>query len=133
MTVILSGIVCTNTCIGYTPGDDTPDYLALFGPPFGQLGGQQFTLTPTTLTIDGHSVTLDADHTVSFTSPLLASFGPGSAVFTATGFNPFGFAVAETEFLCPVVTGVPEPSTVALMLVGGAFLAMRAKKRRRPT
>lgn len=127
----ISGIVCDNTCIGFSPGDDTPDYLALFGPTFGQLGSQPFSLNLGTLTdlltIGGHTFTWavsDPHVSISFTSPLLASFTPGAAMFTAIGANPFGIAVAETEFLC----AVPEPATWALMLLGFVMWRMRCSK-----
>ena len=133
-TTVLTGNICDNTCLGFSPGDDTPDYLGLFGPPFGNLMSRPFELdtsaTGYTLTINGHSLSFgfgDPHFSISFTDPLLASFAPGSFLFTATGTNPFGIAVAETEFGCPFpepfTPGVPEPTTWALMLLGFGLLA----------
>jgi hypothetical protein len=131
---VISGTICDNTCIGYSPGDDTPDYLGLFGPVFGELGGKPFVLNlavlADTLTIGGHSFTWavnDPHFSISFTNPLLSSFAPGAFVFTAIGTNPFGIAVAETEFAC----AVPEPATWALLLAGfaGIFAAFNNKRR----
>lgn len=143
-TIILNGEVCTNTCLGYSPGDDTPDYLALFGPAFGDLMGKpvQLVITDSThysLTIGGHTLAFDAGnphYSVSFDNPLLASYPAGSALFTATGINPYGFAVAEAEYLClnPPVPGVPEPATWMLLLLGFAAMALTkwARTRFRP-
>ncbi len=123
------GDVCGNTCLGYAPGDNTPDYLGLFGPVFGELSGHfslDVSATGYALTINSHTLTFglaDPHYSISFNSPLLASFSPGAAVFTAIGTNPFGIAIAETEFLCPAV---PEPATWLLMLAGlGMFAAFR--------
>ena len=139
MTVILTGTICDNTCLGYSPGDDTPDYFGLFGPVFGDLMGAPFTLvengTNFSLTINNHTVSFgagDPHFAIGFTDPLLASFSPGAFMFTATGQNQFGFAVAETEFGCPV-PGVPEPTTWALMLLGFGLLAGITKLKRMRT
>jgi hypothetical protein len=131
-----SGIVCDNTCLNYVPGDRVPDYLHLFGPAFGDLGGKTVDLLGSngiwTLTIGGQSLSFsqnDPNYQISFTDPLLASFNPGAAMFTAIGVNPYGFAVSEFEPLC-ITAGVPEPSTWALMILGTAFLLWYAKKKR---
>ena len=135
-TTILTGTICDNTCLGYSPGDDTPDYFALFGPAFGDLMGRPFELDISAnsfaLTINGHTLSFgpgDPHFAISFTDPLLASFAPGAFMFTATGTNAYGFAVAETEFGCPV-PGVPEPATWALMLLGFGLLAGMRRLRR---
>lgn len=127
-----TGIICDNTCLGFQPGDDTPDYLGLFGPVLGDLMGQPASLQVGamgySLTINGHTQTFglsDPFLHISFTDPLLASFAPGSVEFTATGstVNPygftnlFGFAVPEVEFICPI-PGVPEPGTFMLLAAG---------------
>jgi PEP-CTERM motif len=133
VSTVIIGQVCDNTCFGYQPGDNTPDYLGLFGPVFGELIGP-FTLnigaTDYALTINSHTISFpfnDPHLSISFTDPLLASFAPGAALFTATGFNPFGIAVAESEFLCPI-PGVPEPATWLLMLVGITLAALRKRR-----
>jgi PEP-CTERM motif len=135
---IISGTVCNNTCLNYSPGDDTPDYLGLFGPVFGDLMSRPFTLdisaTGYSLTINGHTLTFslnDPHYSISFTDPLLVSFAPGAALFRATGANPFGFAVAEAEFLCDPPPAVPEPATWALFLMGFAFVGGHQLLRRR--
>lgn len=130
VSTILIGDICTNTCFGFGAGDDTPDYLGLFGQPFGNLMGLPFTLeiggaTDYALTINHHTVAFnvgDPHFSISFADPLLTSFTPGSFQFTATGFNPYGIAAIETEFGCPV-PGVPEPTTWALMIIGFVLLA----------
>jgi PEP-CTERM motif len=132
MTIIL-GDVCSNTCLGYQPGDNTPDYLALFGPTFGELTGHfelDIGAAGYALTINGHTLTFgfaDPHYSISFTNPLLSSFAPGAFVFTATGTNAFGIAVAETEFLCP---SVPEPATALLLVIGFAGIFAAFNKRR---
>jgi hypothetical protein len=139
-TVIFDGIVCNETCFGYGPGDDTPDYLGLFGPVFGNLMGKPVELIVSdagySLTINNHTLTFglsDPHFKISFTDPMLSSFGPGAALFTATGLNPYGFAVAEAEYLCldPPVPGVPEPATWAMFMIGfvGIGFAFRRKRR----
>lgn len=132
MTILL-GQVCDNTCFGYQPGDNTPDFLGLFGPVFGELVGP-FSLdigaANYSLTVNGHTLSFpfaDPHLSISFTDPLLASFSPGSFLFTATGANPFGL-VTETEFFCPV-PGVPEPATWAMFVIGFAILATVRKRR----
>jgi hypothetical protein len=104
---ITTGTICDNACFWWRPGDNTPDYLGLFGPVFGDLTGQPFTLdisaTGYSLTINSHTLTFglnDPHYSISFTDPLLTSFAPGAVLFQATGANPFGIAVAEAEFLC---------------------------------
>jgi PEP-CTERM motif len=138
MSTIIIGDICTNTCFGYGVQDNTPDYLALFGPAFGNLMGQQFTLEiggtfDYALTINHHTVAFnvgDPHFAISFADPLLTSFTPGAFQFTATGFNPYGIATIETEYGCPV-PGVPEPTTWALMILGFVLLAGFTKLRRR--
>jgi hypothetical protein len=135
-TVVLTGTICDTTCLGYADGDNKPDYLALFGPAFGDLMGRPFTLDigaiTDTLTIGGHSFSFavtDPHYSISFTNPLLSSFAPGAFVFTAIGTNPFGIAVAETEFGCPV----PEPATWALLLLGFFMIDLWFINKRRAT
>jgi PEP-CTERM motif len=135
---IITGTICDNTCLNYAPGDDTPDYLGLFGPVFGDLIGRPFSLDITatgySLTINGHTLTFglnDPHYSISFNSPLLSSFAPGAALFQATGANPYGFAVAEAEFLCDPPPAVPEPATWALFLMGFAFIGGHQLLRRR--
>lgn len=133
-TTVLLGDTCSNVCFGYVPGDITPDYLALFGPAFGDLIGKPFELdingSSFSLTINNHTVAFtapDPHFAISFTDPLLSSFSPGAFMFTATGFNPYGIASIETIFGCPEINpltpGVPEPTTWALLLLGFALLA----------
>lgn len=134
MTIIL-GDVCSNVCLGYMLGDNTPDYLALFGPAFGELTGHfelDIGASGYALTINGHTLSFpfnDPHLSISFDSPLLASFSSGAFLFTATGFNPFGIAIAEAEFLCLVPPGVPEPSTWAMLLFGFVVLWRRWRVR----
>jgi hypothetical protein len=135
MTTIIAGDVCGNTCLGYQPGDNTPDYFGLFGPVFGELTGHfelDIGATAYALTINGHTLTFglhDPHYSMSFTNPLLSSFAPGAFEFVAVGTNAFGIASAETEFLCPV-PGVPEPATWLLLLAGmGIFAAFHNKRR----
>jgi hypothetical protein len=129
MTIILTGIICDNTCltVGYV-GDNTPDYLGLFGPIFNDLMGQPFTLVETgtgySLTITGHTLNFglnDPHYQISFNDPTLVSFTPGAVMFTATGSNIFGFAAPETEYLCPIPSAVPE-APIWAMLVAGAMV-----------
>jgi hypothetical protein len=137
VSTIIVGDICTNTCFGYGVQDNTPDYLALFGAPFGNLMGEHFTLvlggaTDYALTINNHTVAFnvgDPHFAISFADPLLTSFVPGAFQFTASFPNAYGFAVAETEYGCPV-PGVPEPTTWALMLLGFAMLAGLRKLRK---
>jgi hypothetical protein len=135
---ITTGTICDNACFWWRPGDNTPDYLGLFGPVFGDLTGQPFTLdisaTGYSLTINSHTLTFglnDPHYSISFTDPLLTSFAPGAVLFQATGANPFGIAVAEAEFLCDPPPAVPEPSTWAMMLIGFAGLAFAFRLSRR--
>ena len=135
---IITGTICDNTCLNYAPGDDTPDYLGLFGPVFGDLIGRPFSLDITatgySLTINGHTLTFglnDPHYSISFNSPLLSSFAPGAALFQATGANPYGFAVAEAEFLCDPPPAVPEPATWAMMLLGFLGLGFASRQSRR--
>ncbi len=134
MSTIVLGNVCDNTCLGYTPGDNTPDFLGLFGQPFAQLSGT-FTLNLGTLTdsltINNHTFTwavTNPHFSIVTSSPLLASFAPGAFEFVATGTSAYGIGVAETEFLCPI-PGVPEPATCLIMLVGFAGIFAAFKKR----
>ena len=126
---ITTGTICDNACFWWRPGDNTPDYLGLFGPVFGDLTGQLLTLdisaTGYSLTINSHTLTFglnDPHYSISFTDPLLTSFAPGAVLFQATGANPFGIVVAEAEFLCDPPPAVPEPATWALMLIAFADL-----------
>lgn len=51
---ITTGTICDNACFWWRPGDNTPDYLGLFGPVFGDLTGQPFTLD---ISATGYSLT----------------------------------------------------------------------------
>ena len=115
MTIVL-GDVCSNTCFGFQPGDNTPDYFGLWGPINGEVTGA-FILTPTSLTIEGITHVLNAHDTITV-NPV--EF-PGAIRFQESGLNQFGFGVPETEYLCPT-PGVPEPATWMLMLLGFALL-----------
>jgi hypothetical protein len=141
-TVVIDGTICTNTCFGYGVQDITPDYLARFGPAFGNLMGQAFELvinnsTSYSLTINNHTVSWQAGDphiSISFDNPLLTSFVPGAFQWTDQEVNAYGLAVAETLYGCPVdppVPGVPEASTWLMLLLGfgGLAAAFRCKRR----
>jgi hypothetical protein len=134
---IITGNVCTNTCVGFADGDNTPDIYNLFGG--GQLAGAFkliISATDYTLTMNGHTIEFsktDPHLSISFNNPLLASFAPGSFEFIAAGlYSPAGFAGPETVFDCPTIEpftpGVPEPTTWALMLIGFAGLGWTRRK-----
>lgn len=138
---VIMGKVCDNTCLGFFPQDDTPDYLGLFGPVFGNLMGKPFVLdisaTGYALTINNHTISFgfnDPTRVINFdpNNPLVAGFAPGTGIFDAFGSNPFGFAIADQEYLCPepIAPGVPEPSTWAMMLLGFAGVAWTFRRRR---
>lgn len=135
MTEVLTGIVCDNTCSGWFPWDDSPDAAGLFGPVFGNLMGDPFTLVidPTTysLTINGHTLTFpqnDPQLILSFNDPTATfNFGPNTILFQANVPNIFGFTTPTQEFLCEV-PGVPEPTTAALFLAGAVLLAVMLRK-----
>ena len=141
-TTILDGVydgtVCTNACFRLGPGDQSPDYLALFGPAFGDLMGDSFHLvvggggTSYSLTINNHTLSWanpSPHYSVTVADPALG-YG-ASFVFTGIANNIYGIAQAETEYLCdPVMPGVPEPATWALMLLGFGLVAGFARLRR---
>jgi len=131
MTVVLDGIVCNNTCVGFADGDNTLDFLNLWGG--GQISGP-FELVISNhydLTVNSHTLSFgfnDPHFSISFNDPLLVSFSPGAFMFQATGLpNIYGFALPETEFFCPT-PGVPEPATWALMLFGLAVMLLVKRK-----
>ncbi len=133
---ILTGDVCTNTCVGFADGDNTQDIFNLFGGGFFTgafkliIGANDYTLT-----MNGHTITFannDPHLSISFNNPLLASFAPGAFEFIASGlYSPLGFTGPETVFDCPVsvTPGVPEPTTWAMMLIGFAMLGWTQRRR----
>lgn len=108
--IILDGIVCNNTCFGFNQGDVSPDFI--FGPAFGNLGGQPFHLD-----LGAHTLTINNKTITDFT------IGPGD---TPGNFRTVELLVnniwgvsEEFQELCPTPTpAVPEPATFMLLAMG---------------
>ncbi len=129
-TIILNGIVCDNTCFGYQEGDNAPDYLALFGPTFGQVSGPwQLSIGDGgySLSINGHTLVFgydDPNYSLTFDPPSFL----GSIQFKAIGDNAYGLAAPEYEYLCPTPS-VPEPATWMCLLIGFVALGVIARRK----
>jgi hypothetical protein len=140
-TIVMDGTICTNACFSYNETDITPDYLARFGPAFGDLMGKPYELVITngtsySLTINNHTVSWqqgDQHIAIAFNdTQTQTSFGTGAWKWTDQESNQYGIAFAETLYGCPTdpVPGVPEPATWAMMLLGFAFLGGWTQRRR---
>jgi hypothetical protein len=122
-----TGIICDNTCLGFSPGDDSFDFK--FGPDFGNLAGKPFSLVDSgvdyALTINGvtqhvpYSEITAADPTLGYASGTLQ-------FYEVLVNNPYGVAF-EQQYMC-IPTAVPEPATWLLMLIGFAMVAKFARK-----
>lgn len=106
--------------------------LSVDGTPLGSFGGVM------TRTVTGTAGTLTSGyHVGEMTAPLPAyntlTISGGTLTLNATSSNGFASIIAQpqnTLSFSTMVTAVPEPETVALMLSGLAVLATLARRRR---